>query len=298
MIGLKGAFALPSIEAALVSASRTRRRTARQWLFPAAVLMAVCAVHAQQESELYHLAAGYVHGFIEQLSNVVAQEDFDLTSPPPARKVKSDLLLVQYPGSQGDLLTFRDVSSVNGTPLPNHEARLADLFVQSFNDARMRALAIATDSAPYVPASLNPLFAIAFLQAHYQRRFKLSEKGAGGEWPKGVKELTFIETAKPTLLRSGLGSQANVPTRGKAWIEPQTGRILQTELEIRATSKTTIIVTKFGLDERLQVMVPIEMHTQNPTGTAKYTNFRRFGAKTDEQLKLPQKADGETGGRK
>jgi hypothetical protein len=44
---------------------------------------------------------------------------------------------------------------------------------------------------------------------------------------------------------------------------------------------TTSIVTKFTLDPRLQIMVPVEMRTENPKGTATYSNFRRFNVETD-----------------
>jgi hypothetical protein len=41
------------------------------------------------------------------------------------------------------------------------------------------------------------------------------------------------------------------------------------------------MVTKFKLDERLQVMVPVEMKTENPDGRAIYSHFRRFEVATD-----------------
>ena len=41
------------------------------------------------------------------------------------------------------------------------------------------------------------------------------------------------------------------------------------------------MVTKFRLDDRLQVTVPVEMRTENPEGLATYSNFRRFGVQTD-----------------
>lgn len=283
-----------SLEAALVTARCTDRRWARHAPLAAMVLAGVGALHAQPAADLPKLAADYVRAFVGQLSNVVAQEDFEFRRPKPVQ-IRSDLLLVQYPGSQRDLLTFRDVSSVNGTAQPNREERLTDLFVRSFDDAKQRAAEIAADGAWYVPVVLNPLFAIAFLQADYQHRFKFSEKDAGRDWPKGVRALTFVETVRPTLLQSRSKSQPNVFTRGTAWIEVQTGRILQTELEVRDGNIFTKLVTKFGMDERLKVMVPIEMRTDNPDGIAKYSNFRRFDVKTDEELQLQKQ---EVGGRK
>ena len=45
------------------------------------------------------------------------------------------------------------------------------------------------------------------------------------------------------------------------------------------------MVTKFKLDERLQVTVPMEMRTENPDGVATYTNFRRFGVETRRKFR-------------
>ena len=46
------------------------------------------------------------------------------------------------------------------------------------------------------------------------------------------------------------------------------------------------MVTKFRLDDRLQVTVPVEMRTENPDGQATYSNFRRFGVQTDTVIPL------------
>ena len=35
------------------------------------------------------------------------------------------------------------------------------------------------------------------------------------------------------------------------------------------------------LDDRLQIMVPEQMRTENPAGIATYSNFRRFNVQTD-----------------
>jgi hypothetical protein len=47
------------------------------------------------------------------------------------------------------------------------------------------------------------------------------------------------------------------------------------------------MVTKFRLDDRLQITVPVEMRTENPDGQATYSNFRRFGVATDTVIPVP-----------
>src|SRR5262249_10209183 len=107
---------------------------------------------------------------------------------------------------------------------------------------------------------------------------------AGAEWPAGVTAVRFVETASPTLLRAGPFGDLNVPTRGTAWIETRTGRILQTELEIGTERSRPRMVTRFVLDPRLQIVVPQQRRTENPTGFAPYSTFRGFRVDTDTTI--------------
>ena len=247
---------------------------------PFVVARGAAAPEAPPESSSYSpelpvRTAAYVSQFVEGLANVVAQEDFDLKKP-----VRSDFLLVRYPGSDQELLAYRDVYQVDGDTLPGREDRLADLFVKPAGDIRERARQIVFDSEEHVPPMLNPLYALSFLQGHYQPRFRMTVTDAKAPWPAGVKVVSFVETVRPTLLRWGVYGDFDLPTRGKAWIEESTGRVFQTELEIGTGRDRPIVTTTFKLDERLQVMVPAEMRTRNPGGVAVYSNFRRFDVST------------------
>jgi hypothetical protein len=139
----------------------------------------------------------------------------------------------------------------------------------------------------YVPTMFNPIFVLGFLQSDFQSRFDLTVNDAGPDWPREVKAVSFVEVGRPTLLRIGPFGDIDAPTQGTAWIEEGTGRVLQTELQIGRGRSLPSMVTKFRLDERLQVTVPVEMRTQNPDGVATYTNFRRFGVETDSRIPTP-----------
>jgi hypothetical protein len=232
--------------------------------------------------ELQRRTAAYVSSVIAGFSNVVAQEELVLVSPD--RRVTSDFLLVRYPGSERDLMTYRDAHHVNGEMLPDRAERLIDLFVKPLSEIRQRAREIALAAEKHVPPALNPLFVLAFLQADYQPRFQLSVGSAGNEWPPEVKALTFVEVARPTLLRGGPLGDQDMPTRGTAWVEEVTGRILQTELQVGTGRSATGMVTRFAVDDRLQIMVPQTMRTQNPAGVATYSNFRRFTVETKTDI--------------
>jgi VWFA-related protein len=231
---------------------------------------------------LQQRTAAYVAGVVGGMSNVVAQEDFALSRPD--RHVTSDLLLVRYPGAVRDLIPYRDVTLVNGKAVPGREQRLLDLFVKPTDQLRERARQLMIGADEFVPSAFNPVFVLGFLQSDFQSRFDLTVADAGSEWPAEVKAVTFVETGRPTLLRTGTFGDIDVPTRGTAWIEQGTGRILQTELQIGRGKSLPTMITKFKLDERLQVMVPVEMRTQNPDGLATYSNFRRFEVATDTAL--------------
>src|SRR5688572_5931391 len=226
--------------------------------------------------------AAYVANVVGSLSNVVAQEDFVLTDPD--RRVTSDFLLVRYPGSERDLLTYRDVIRVNGSDLANRPERLTELFLKPMTSVRGRVMEITLAAAGHVPPVLNPMFVLAFLQPDFQSRFELTAQDAGSEWPRGVRVVAFEETARPTLLRAGPLGDLDVPSRGRAWIEEGTGRILQTELQVGSGRSATTVVTRFKLDQRLQIMVPELMRTQDPAGVATYSNFRRFSVATNTEI--------------
>jgi hypothetical protein len=138
-----------------------------------------------------------------------------------------------------------------------------------------------------VPPLLNPIFGLAFLQADFQPRFELTVNDAGGDWPPQVKAIEFVEIARPTLLRAGPVGDIDVPTRGTAWIEETTGRILQTEVEAGSGRNATTVTTRFRLDDRLQIMIPEVMRTRNPAGVATYSDFRRFNVQTDTESPDP-----------
>jgi VWFA-related protein len=238
--------------------------------------------------ELRSRTGSYVASVVNGLSNIVGQEAFTLSRPD--RRVSSDLLLVRYPGSQRDLLAYRDVIQVNGKPVAGRDQRLIDLFITPPGGLRERAQQIMADSDAHVPSVFNPMFALAFLQSAYQSQFELTVNDAGPAWPREVKAVTFVEVRRPTVLRRGPLDNIDVPTRGTAWIEEGTGRVLQTELEIGTGRSAPSMVTKFQLDDRLQVTVPVEMRTQNPDGIAVYSNFRRFGVETDSRIQKPPTA--------
>jgi VWFA-related protein len=237
--------------------------------------------------ELQRRTAAYVATVVGSLANVVGQEEFTLSDPD--RRVRSEFLLVRYPGSMQDLLPFRDVTHVDGMAVGGRDEHLVDLFLKPADVIRDRVRQITLAAETHVPSTLNPIFALAFLQGDFQSRFTFTVSDAGAAWPREVRAVAFVETARPTLLRAGPFGDLDVPTRGTAWVEDATGRILQTELQMGQGRSAPRVVTRFTVDPRLQIMVPVSMRSENPSGTATYSNFRRFTVQTDSATPVSQR---------
>ena len=241
-------------------------------------------------ARLQESTAAYVAQVVNGLAKMVALEEFTLSSPN--RRVTSDFLLVLYPGTVRDLIAYRDVVQVNGKPLAGREqSRLIELF-EPTEAFREQAKKIMESGSAYVPTAFNPMFVLGFLQSDFQPRFEFTVHDAGPDWGREVKAVTFVEIGRPTLLRAAAAfGSVDVPTRGTAWIEEATGRVLQTELEVGRGRSVPKMVTKFRLDDRYQITVPVEMRTENPDGVALYSNFRRFGVETDTAIPVPPAPD-------
>src|SRR5687767_7803043 len=115
---------------------------------------------------LLRRAADYLVAFVDGLSNVVAEEEYhqSFRDGPGRRRLKSDFLLVKYPGAENNFLAFRDVIEVNGKPVTDQQDRLLKLFVEPYKDPLVRASEIANASARHSldrGQLANPLFVIA-----------------------------------------------------------------------------------------------------------------------------------------
>jgi hypothetical protein len=253
-------------------------------------------VVAQEVSreDLLARASAYVATFVDKFSSVVAEETLvqEMTIPHRKRTLRSDYLFVRFP-EERSWTSFRDVFEVDGKPVRDHEERLTKLFLQPSADSQRRIAAITTASARYnlldIGTINHPLLAMAFLQDVYQPRFRFIlaglDKGVG---PK-VRRVQFQEFRTPTIIRGN--SNADVFTRGLAWIHEDTGQVVKTELRIGPQNAPISVITVFKLDEALGIDVPAEMRDWYPDrsgevrGVATYGRYRRFEVKTDETIR-------------
>jgi hypothetical protein len=103
--------------------------------------------------ELMAKSAAYVAQFVDQFSNVVAEETLvqETTVPRRKRTMRSDFLLVRYPGDT-QWQAFRDVAEVDGKPVRDKEERLTRLFLEPPANAFRRARELQGSGCPIQPA--------------------------------------------------------------------------------------------------------------------------------------------------
>jgi hypothetical protein len=246
------------------------------------------------KDELLMRAAAYVATFVDKFSNVVAEESYQQETTVPRRKriLRSDYLFVRFPGDQ-TWTSFRDVFDVDGKPVRDREERITKLLINPSGDAERRVADIARASARYnlldIGTLNHPLLAMAFLQSFYQPHFHFNLAGIEKSLGPKVRTVQFQEFQIPTIIKGN--SNADVLSRGLAWIDEATGRVVKTELRLGRTSAPISIVTIFKFDETLGIDVPAEMRDWYPDGTgevrgvATYGRYRRFQVSTQETIK-------------
>jgi len=248
-----------------------------------------------QAKDLLPRVGDYIRNFIDSFSNVVAEEAYKQEIPSPRRKrqLKSDLMLVKYPGADG-WLVFRDTFEVDGKSVRSEPERLTKLFVEPPENALRRARQISEASAKYNLANIGtinqPLLVLALMQEVNHDRFRFTlgpmEKSMGPD----IRVLQFQEFRTPTLIK--LDGNADIFTTGLLWVEQASGRVLKTQLNVGRRGQGIEITTTFTHDPDLKIDVPLLLKEWYPdrnggdiTGEASYSRFRRFQVATEEELK-------------
>jgi hypothetical protein len=227
-------------------------------------------------------AAAYVEDFREKLSGIVAEETYvQQEVPGERREVRSDLLLVRsetFPR----WLQFRDTFEVDGKPVRDRAERLTALFLQPPASARAQAQRIADESSRYNLGELRrtinvPVMPLVFLEADVQKRIRFTRApdtdrpAAPQDAPGHFKLATevwvvrFEERDRPTIVRD-LNS-GDVPTEGRFWIEPESGRVLMSEMRSNHPVVRADVTVSYQSEPLLGMLVPIAMRET-------YTNLR------------------------
>ncbi len=286
----------------------------RHWSIWAALLavagvLVYPRVHAAQEpgtvDDVIARASSYVESFVVELSAVVMEEDYRQTffqpgSRSPARThLVSEFLLVRIQ-SADRWVGFRDVFRANGSQVRDREDRLAALFLAGASTGALaQARRISRESSRYNLGSTErtfniPTFALFYLHPDNLARFRFTKDGEGCGDDDTAWDVAFEEVQRPTLTRGYQG--IDLPSRGRFCLDPMTGRVIETELDLRhpavgsdraATDATARV--RFAHEASLDLWVPVEMRERyrehgggSATSTARYRNYRQFGVTVSE----------------
>ena len=243
---------------------------------PALLLVCLSALGAaaqvpDQLDDMLDKAGDYVATYERTFVGVVAEEvyrqdsrgvgrtdqrGFATEGARQRRDLKSDVLLVRAPA--GDRwIQFRDVFEVDGKPVRDRAERLAKLFLQPSASAQQQVNDIAAASARYNIGGVNrnvnvPVLALSVLEPQNRAWYAFKGKRAGN-----VFELEYQEQRGGTLIR-GRGDES-MPSRGRFTIDPETGRILSSELIAENASLRAQIDVSYALDANVGIFVPKEM---------------------------------------
>ena len=287
----------------------------------------LCVSQAVGEGQRFELAdvlrraGSYVEEFQRQLSGIVTEEAY-LQEVVPAlgmnasggrlqrRRLRSDLLLVRPEGAV-TWVQFRDVFEVDGRAVRDRDERLARLFLRGDVSSAEQVEQIRAESARYnigrIQRTMNvPVLPLSVLAPQSQPRIRFAVDQGSNNRPRiGPSALpstanfkvsaegwviSFEEQRGPTLVYTTAG--ADIFSRGRFWIEPDTGRVLMSEMITEDARVRGELVVSYQSEPLLGLLVPIELRERYTeiasratiTGQATYSNFRRFQVSVDETI--------------
>lgn len=251
--------------------------------------------------ELLPRMRAYVGEYEKALAGIVAEERYVQTysqrvaaypAPPrlTRRELRSEMGFAWFP-APGTWFGFRDVLEANGKPVTDRQQRLEQLFVDRKFPSDEQLARVAESSARFNigPARRNfnvPTLALLVASPANVGRFSFELRGYDVIEGTRVALIAFSETGSPTLItRDGHDWRS----RGLLWVEPESGRIWRTDIQLTDRDMEMRQTTWFTRDERLDLMVParmrelydyVERSDEYVEAVADYSNVRRFRVET------------------
>lgn len=276
----------------------------------AVLLGSAVTLPAQGRVEAALAAAGaYLAGFRDQVAGVVLEEKYLQQAAARvvvARELRSDLAIMADPDH--GWVEFRDVFEVDGKPVRDRQDRVVELFTSPSPDSLEQAKRIVAEGARFnlnadgvqFDRTINlPMAAMMFLRAGNQSRSRFQRDSSDSIRGHRVIVIRFEERAVPRLI----GSADNAPARGRFWIEPETGRVLRSHLQIDSRRGTTDIAASIVVDYRddaaVGLWLPESMIEEyvftgstretlaTISGRALYSNARKFRVEIEEETTEP-----------
>jgi hypothetical protein len=285
-------------------------------------LTVLCATPADAQRatlpEVLARAGAYIADFQRQLSGIVAEERYVQIERNPVglllpsrRELRSDLLLVK-PAASRDWLQFRDIFEIDGLPVRDRAERLTMLFLDPSTSSREQIRRILDESARFnigaIKRNINlPVLALFYLDPANQTRFrfKRTSRERPTTTPNDVASsdhfristevwaIEYEERSRPTFIHTEHGR--DLPSKGRFWIEPATGRVLMTELQVQDRAVRATIDVSYQSEPLVGLLVPIAMRERYDSrgrrvdGMADYGRFRQFQVNVNQSFAVLKK---------
>jgi hypothetical protein len=286
----------------------TRHRPVAGVVFFCVLALSASVPHAQtpELAAILAAAASYLQQFARDVDGLVMEEDYFQQAQGQAlnaRQLKSDYSVL------GDAsvgwIEFRDTSEVDGKAVRDRQTRVVDLFAHPSPSALEQARRIVREGARFnlMPAgfaidrTINlPMSALYFLRGGNQPRSTFTVDGADRVNGRACTVVDFHETATPPLI----GTPDNALASGRFCIEPDSGRVLRSELRLKSRRDNAVVSALIRVEyanvPTFDLWLPKRMdETYNLThatagvdlgtmyGRANYSKFRRFNVAVEEK---------------
>jgi len=176
---------------------------------------------------------------------------------------------------------------------------LGRLFLEHPTSAVQQAQTIADESARFNIGSIGrtinvPTLPLLFLKRVNAVRFTFKDAGEQNLGGVPARVIKYSERSRPTFIRDSRGG--NVPASGSFWIDPQSGCVMATRMDVSVAEVQAKALVTYAPDAASALWVPAEMREQYRRDTddgdfvntrASYSKFRRFRVTTTETVKAP-----------
>jgi hypothetical protein len=282
----------------------------------AAAMLGTCLAYSEAApAESMNDALGYLDRYMAECATtipaLVATERYQQTAHiarhQEQRTLVSDFGIIRVMET-GEWIGFRDVLQVDAHDVDNAMGMARSLLLNPNSPVEARAAAVMNGSATYNLGQRrtinNPAIAFELFDPQNRPRLRFSGLTQTTLNHERVIQLSFQETARPTIVRTAAG--ADVPLTGQMSIDTVSKRPVLIEINtvhyaLQSAHPPQTIVERgalrltFANNSDVNAWVPesfTERYTSQGTpvewGTAEYTNYRRFRVQTDEQLVAPK----------
>ena len=235
----------------------------------------------------------YLTTYYQAYAATVATERYTQNAATERVILESEFAMVRVPGRE-EWIGFRDVLRSNGIAVAARSGRLAELFANPTARSFDNAVKIGEESARFNIGSVrrtvnNPAVVLEVLAPRHHERYRFSKNGEERVGEIGAWVLRIVEEARPTIIRSSIGTDE--PIDGRLWVDPARGTLLRASIRILISNlprESFSLDVTFKEEAKLQMWVPVRMRevheigigAQSQTGDAIYSDYRQFAVRS------------------